>query len=149
MATAGKPPDGPKSEGSNTELTPAERAEFQRRSDDIGRRVEAAKGTSRTLPKPQASRVEGGGSALGDAMRVSTELLGGILVGSGIGYLLDWALGTGPALFIVFFLLGAAAGMLAVIRSSAPKTSAGKQPAVSPAPTRVQDEGDDDEDDRR
>ncbi len=58
---------------------------------------------------------------MGKAMRVSTELIGGILVGAGLGYLLDLWLGTIPLFFIVFFLLGAAAGMVNVVRGSAPK----------------------------
>jgi len=65
---------------------------------------------------------------MGKAMRVSTELIGGILVGAGLGYLLDLWLGTIPLFFIVFFLLGAAAGMVNVVRGSAPKpgVAAGK-----------------------
>jgi ATP synthase protein I len=55
------------------------------------------------------------GMALG--MRLSAELLAGVLVGLGIGWALDRWLGTGPWLLLVFLLLGTAAGILNVIRA--------------------------------
>jgi len=133
MPTAGQPPGGqPSGAGGpldpKKELTPEERAAFQRRSDELGKRVEDAKGTSKSLPARPSGRGKVDGSAMGKAMRVSTELIGGILVGAGLGYLLDLWLGTIPLFFIVFFLLGAAAGMVNVVRGSAPKpgVAAGK-----------------------
>ena len=57
------------------------------------------------------------GQGLGLAARVGTELVAGILVGVGIGWLLDRWLGTKPWLMIVFFLLGAAAGLYSVYRT--------------------------------
>ena len=50
------------------------------------------------------------------AMRVGVELVAALVVGVGIGLLLDRWLGTGPWLLVVFFLLGSAAGMLNVYR---------------------------------
>jgi ATP synthase protein I len=41
-----------------------------------------------------------------------------LVVGGGIGWLLDRWLGTSPAFLIVFFLLGAAAGTLNVFRAA-------------------------------
>lgn len=56
---------------------------------------------------------------MGRALRLSAELIGGIVVGSAIGWYLDGALGNKkPYLFILFFLLGAAAGMLNIIRTA-------------------------------
>ena len=56
---------------------------------------------------------------MGRALRLSAELIGGIVVGSAIGWYLDGVLGNQkPYLFILFFLLGAAAGMLNVIRTA-------------------------------
>jgi ATP synthase protein I len=46
------------------------------------------------------------------------ELAAGLLVGGVIGWLLDRAFGTNPLLLIVFFLLGATAGIYNVIRSA-------------------------------
>ena len=125
MSTAGKPPAGDGGRGPDGNLSPEERAAFQKRADDIGKRLEAAKDHSVTLPKRSSGRGEVDSSGMGRALRVSTELIGGILVGSAIGYGLDLVFGTTPALFILFFLLGSAAGMLNVIRSSAPKQGDG------------------------
>ena len=58
-----------------------------------------------------------GGSALGMAWRVGLELVSALVVGVAIGYLLDRWLGTKPWLLILFFVLGAAAGMLNVYRT--------------------------------
>ena len=63
-------------------------------------------------------------SALGQAMKVGIELVAGVAVGSFIGYLLDYWLGTKPWLMIVFFFLGAAAGMMNVYRVAGGKSFA-------------------------
>jgi ATP synthase protein I len=66
---------------------------------------------------------DGGGrgapqTAVGWVFRLSIELAAGLLVGGVIGWLLDRWLGTRPWLMILFFLLGAAAGMVNVIRAA-------------------------------
>lgn len=50
-------------------------------------------------------------------MRIAVDLLAGLLVGTGIGYVLDEWLGTKPWLMIVFFFFGAAAGFLNAYRT--------------------------------
>ncbi len=57
------------------------------------------------------------GSGLGFAFRIGIELVAGIAVGAGIGLGLDWWLDTKPWFMIVFFFLGAGAGMLNVYRT--------------------------------
>jgi ATP synthase protein I len=57
-------------------------------------------------------------TAAGWVMRLSVELAAGLVVGGVIGWLLDYWLGTNPLLLIVFFLLGATAGIYNVIRSA-------------------------------
>jgi ATP synthase protein I len=66
---------------------------------------------------------EGGGrdtprSAAGWAWRLSVELAAGLLVGGVIGWLLDQWLGTKPGFLIAFFVLGAAAGIVNVVRAA-------------------------------
>jgi ATP synthase protein I len=54
---------------------------------------------------------------LGFAFRLGTELVAGIAVGVGIGLGLDYWLDTRPWFMILFFFLGAGAGMLNVYRT--------------------------------
>ncbi len=56
------------------------------------------------------------GTSLGLALRVGVELVSALAVGFGIGWLLDYWLGTRPWLMLVFCLLGGAAGILNVYR---------------------------------
>jgi len=56
-------------------------------------------------------------SAMGMAFRIGVELVAGLVVGGGIGWLLDRWLGTLPIMLIAFFFLGAAAGMMNVFRA--------------------------------
>lgn len=59
-------------------------------------------------------------TALARAVRMSAELVAGVIVGAAIGYFLDRWLGTSPIAFIVFVLLGFTAGVFNVIRATAP-----------------------------
>ncbi len=56
-------------------------------------------------------------SGWGVGFRVGVELVGALAVGVAIGWALDRWLGTGPWLLVVFFFLGAAAGVLNVYRA--------------------------------
>jgi len=58
------------------------------------------------------------GTALGLAFRLAVELVAGLVVGGAIGWFLDKWLGTLPVMLILFFGLGAAAGILNVIRTA-------------------------------
>ena len=58
------------------------------------------------------------------------------VAGGGIGWVLDKWLNTFPALFIVFFLLGSAAGILNIVRQAQRETT-------PPAPSVKDDEDDD------
>lgn len=55
-------------------------------------------------------------AGLGVAMRIGVELVSALLVGVGIGFLLDTYLGTKPWMLLAFFFVGAAAGILNVWR---------------------------------
>ena len=56
------------------------------------------------------------GTFMGIAFKLGTELVASVGVGTIIGFILDNWFGTKPWLIIIFFFLGAAAGMLNVIR---------------------------------
>tara|TARA_B100000519_G_scaffold113184_2_gene97941 strand:- start:322 stop:675 length:354 start_codon:yes stop_codon:yes gene_type:complete len=67
--------------------------------------------------KNQDARSNERGTGLGFALKIGVDIVAAIVVGAGIGLLLDNWLGTKPWLLIVFFILGAAAGMLNVFRA--------------------------------
>ena len=58
------------------------------------------------------------GSFMGIAFKLGTELVAAVAVGTIIGFILDGWFDTKPWLIIIFFFLGAAAGMLNVIRTA-------------------------------
>lgn len=87
------------------------------RLKNLGARVDEAQ-------KRQAARVKSAPpSQLGIAGRFATELVAALVVGGGLGWGLDWLLGrfgvhTKPVFLIVFFILGAAAGIRNVMRAA-------------------------------
>ena len=60
--------------------------------------------------------VRGKGSYLG--LRIGVELLSALIVGAGLGYVLDGILGSKPWMMVIFLLFGGAAGVLNVYRLS-------------------------------
>ena len=57
-------------------------------------------------------------TSIGLAFRLATELVAGLLVGGVIGWYLDKWFGTKPIMLLIFFALGAAAGIFNVIRTA-------------------------------
>ncbi len=96
------------------EISPADRAKFKQRVGDLGKQLEEARSHQAESETARDSAVRARGMAYG--LRMASELVGAVLVGGLIGYFLDQALGSWPWLFLVFFLLGFAAGVLNVIR---------------------------------
>ncbi len=64
-----------------------------------------------------AGLLSGMGGA-GAMLRIGIEMVSAVAVGVGIGWLLDLWLGTKPWLMVVFFFMGAAAGILGVYRAT-------------------------------
>jgi ATP synthase protein I len=97
--------------------------------DAFKSRLRALDARLRNVRQGQETPVEaeGRGAALGLAFRLVVELVAGVVVGGAIGWFLDKLLGTLPVLFLVFFALGAAAGILNVIRT-AREMQAGRGP---------------------
>jgi ATP synthase protein I len=108
-------PDEQNGEGvGRGEISPADRASFERRVGHLGKQLEEARSQQAESEQARDSAVRARGMAYG--LRMASELVGAVLVGGLIGYFLDQWLGTWPWLFLVFFLLGFAAGVLNVIR---------------------------------
>ena len=57
-------------------------------------------------------------SNIGQAFKLSTELVSAVVVGTIIGFILDKWFGTKPWLIIIFFFVGVIAGILNVVRSA-------------------------------
>jgi len=79
-------------------------------------------------------------SGMSRGLRLGSEFIAAILVGAGIGYLLDLWLKTSPWLLLVMVLVGFAAGVLNVVRSAAEMNRA------APPPTDAMRVPDDEED---
>jgi ATP synthase protein I len=96
------------------------RARLDRLSSELKGR--SASSSSASEPKA-APKTNGGaaGSAMSLGLRAGSEFVSAVILGSGIGWVLDRALGTRPAFLIVFFLIGVVAGIWNVIRLTAPK----------------------------
>ena len=82
----------------------------------LGSEIDARRPAARTGSGPSASAPDP--SSLGRAMRASTEFVAGVIAGGLLGWLIDRGLGTRPWGMIVFLLLGFAAGIYNVMRSS-------------------------------
>lgn len=112
----------------------AEKAEAERPSDvqDLRARLEALKsdlGGAQARDATERKGRTGSGenaSALGAGMRAASEMVAGVLVGTGLGFLLDRFFGTKPWLLIIFMMLGMAAGFRNIYRL-------GMRPTVPPA----------------
>jgi ATP synthase protein I len=74
---------------------------------------------------PPDARPAADGSAMARGLRLSSELVAGVLVGAVIGYMLDRWLGLSPWGFIVFVLLGFVAGILNLMRAAGVAANSG------------------------
>ena len=83
--------------------------------EDFKTRLKIAKSK---IKKQVESESEKKGSFMGSAFKLGTELVAAVAVGTIIGFILDNWFDTKPWLIIIFFFLGAAAGMLNVIRTA-------------------------------
>jgi ATP synthase protein I len=93
-----------------------EEAALSARLKHLGKRldqIQSSRPAEPTGPRPQAHA-----SGMARGLRLSTELVAGVIVGAAIGWFLDRWLGISPWGFIVFLLLGFAAGILNVMRSA-------------------------------
>ena len=86
-----------------------------RKIKEIGTRLEIEK---KKIKKTEKNGQGSNAASLGKALKISTELVAAVVVGSIIGFLLDGWFDTKPLLTICFFIMGVAAGMLNVFRSA-------------------------------
>jgi len=92
-------------------------AALSARLKSLGQRLDQL-GADRIAETGPAPRSATDASALARGFRLSSELVAGVLVGAGIGWLIDRWLGSLPWGTFVFALLGFTAGVLNVMRSA-------------------------------
>jgi len=95
---------------------PADEAALSARLQRLGERLDQAK-TSRSPGIDQASRRSDNASGFALGLRLSSELVGAVIIGAALGWLIDRWAGTSPWGLIVLLLLGFAAGVHSVVRS--------------------------------
>ena len=83
---------------------------------DLASRIASAK-RERQLEEHKASGGGSDNSGMARGLRLGSEFAAAILVGTGIGYLVDLGLGTSPWGLLIMLLVGFAAGVLNVIRA--------------------------------
>jgi len=82
---------------------------------EISTRLKIAK---KNIKKNKSENTGSNAASLGKALKISTEFVAAVCVGSTIGFLLDGWFDTKPVLTICFFIMGVVAGMLNVFKSA-------------------------------
>jgi ATP synthase protein I len=95
----------------------AEEAALSARLRTLGERLDQV-GSRRQVESGSAPRPGADMSAFARGMRLSAELVGGVVIGFILGWVLDRWFGTTPWGLIIFLLLGFSAGVLNVMRSA-------------------------------
>ncbi len=83
--------------------------------DPFKTRLEIAK---KKVDKRNLSKKNDNSSPIGNAFKLSTELVSAVAVGTIIGFILDKTFGTKPWLILIFFFVGVIAGIANVIKSA-------------------------------
>lgn len=90
-------------------------SDLDARLDSLRSRIETKRPTREARSEVDKKGDVGG---IGQAFKLSSEFIAGILVGAGLGYLFDTFFETTPWGMIVLLLLGFCAGILNVLRSA-------------------------------
>jgi len=104
--------------------SPADEADLSARLQRLGERLGKVQTSRSPASGPDASS-PADSSAMARGFRLSTELVGGVLLGAALGWLLDRWLGISPWGLIVMLLLGFTAGVLNVMRAAGVVSSGG------------------------
>ena len=84
-------------------------------TDQFKTRLEIAK---KKVSKRNLSEKNHNPTPIGTAVKLSTELVSAVVVGTIIGFILDKTFGTKPWLILIFFFVGVVAGITNVIKSA-------------------------------
>lgn len=92
----------------------------ERQNVELDARLYQLKSRLHREDSKESQKVERSGSGnmeLAQGLKLGAEFASGVLVGAGLGYVIDGWLDSSPFGLIVFLLLGFAAGVLNVLRS--------------------------------
>jgi ATP synthase protein I len=114
--------EGTKDSGNGSrDKSPSEEAALSARLGNLDHRLSAIR-DSRKVETDQSGNEQDAAQAKASAMaiglRLSSELVAGVLVGAALGWGFDRLLSTSPWGLIVFLLLGFTAGVINVMRSA-------------------------------
>lgn len=97
----------------------AEEAALAARLDRLGETLGAKRAAE------EAAKAKAKSSGFAQATKIASEFVAGVIVGGGLGWAIDRALGTAPFGLIILLLLGFAAGVLNVLRAEGVVADAG------------------------
>ncbi len=100
-------------------------------TSDLAARIARAQEARRVADKPRGEAASGNMSGLARGLRLGSEFVAAILVGAGMGYLLDQWLQTSPWLMLILLLLGFVAGVMNVVRTAAQMNKVAPPPTVA------------------
>lgn len=102
----------------NPDDKPASNGTSPRQSEtsELAARIRKAQDARAAANGSQQASRQGDMSTLARGLRIGAELVAAILVGSGIGYLIDMFAGTSPWALLIMFMVGFAAGIVNVTR---------------------------------
>jgi ATP synthase protein I len=111
MSDMGVPGDG-----GDPKRSVEDEAALSARLRALGQKLDKAEAESKRKADI-AEPTSGGMQGMGFALKVASEFASGVLVGAGLGWLIDKWLGTSPWGMILLLMLGFVAGVLNVLRA--------------------------------
>ena len=96
---------------------PSDEAALSARLRRLGDRLDQVRASRESGPS-SGGQPSGDRTAMALGLRLSSELVAAVLVGAGLGWLIDKGLGISPWGLIVFLLLGFAAGVVNAMRAA-------------------------------
>ena len=109
--------DGTRGEGDRN-VKPADEAALSARLRHLGDRLDRNTASRAGENDERGQQGSSDPSGLARGLRLSAELVGGVIVGAGIGFGIDRLFGTTPWGFFVLVMLGFAGGVLSAMRSA-------------------------------
>jgi ATP synthase protein I len=113
--------DGTDDKGNGSRDKSPDEAALSARLGSLDRRLHEIRGNRKIETDQQGGGSEDGAaraSAMARGLRLSSELITGVVAGAAIGWGIDHLLSTSPFGLIVFFLLGFVAGLVNLVRSA-------------------------------